>query len=523
VSSERLTVPALIARWAAEQPDRQFLVADDATLTYGELERATRAVAARLASDGVVKGTRAGVLMPNTAAWAVAALALARLGAIVVPLSTLLRPPELEGQLRVAAVERLLLAQTFRGRDYLADLREISPALAPQPGPLFNRTLPRLRAIEVWADDSRDWAGAASGGDQSAVDAFEAAVRPADDLAIVFTSGSRGTPKGVIHTHGGALGATAAGLDARCLTRDDRLYIPMPFFWVGGFGTGLLSVLVAGATLVSEAQPEPARTLELLERERVTLFRGWPDQAGALAAHPAFATTDLGALRPGSLQSVLPSPAAPGRRAALLGMTESFGPYCGDRLDRDLPAGKEGSCGRPFAEIEVRVVDPDTGELAETGAPGEIQIRGRNLMRGICGRVRSDVFTADGFYPTGDLGVLDADGYLFFRGRRDDMFKVSGASVYPSEVEAALLAVPEVEKAYVVDVAENGATAVGAVVVLIRGADCGVEQLAAATRIRLSAFKVPVRWALIAPDGVPTTATGKVDQGAIRRLLGDRG
>jgi acyl-CoA synthetase (AMP-forming)/AMP-acid ligase II len=137
--------------------------------------------------------------------------------------------------------------------------------------------------------------------------------------------------------------------------------------------------------------------------------------------------------------------------------------------------------------------------------------------------VRSDVFTADGFYPTGDLGVLDADGYLFFRGRRDDMFKVSGASVYPSEVEAALLAVPEVEKAYVVDVAENGATAVGAVVVLIRGADCGVEQLAAATRTRLSAFKVPVRWALIAPDDVPTTATGKVDQGAIRRLLGDRG
>ena len=159
-------------------------------------------------------------------------------------------------------------------------------------------------------------------------------------------------------------------------------------------------------------------------------------------------------------------------------MTESFGPYCGDRLDRDLPDGKQGSCGRPFADVEVRIVDTDTGEPVAPGGLGEIQIRGRNLMRGICGRVRAEVFTADGFYPTGDLGVLDADGYLFFRGRRDDMFKVKGASVYPSEVEAALLAIPEVEKAFVVDVVHDGAPAVGAVVVLDPDSDCGVEQLA---------------------------------------------
>jgi acyl-CoA synthetase (AMP-forming)/AMP-acid ligase II len=526
VTAERLTVPALIARWSTEQPDAQFLVADDATLTYGELDRATRAVAARLARDGVVKGTRVGVLMPNGAGWAVAALALARLGAVIVPLSTLLRPPELEQQLRVAAVERLLIVPNFRSRRYLDDLREISPELVPQAAPLFVPALPRLRAIDVWPA----WSPvapeeSAPDGDPGLVDALEAGVCPADDLAVVFTSGSRGTPKGVIHTHGGALGATEAGLDVRCVTRDDRLYIPMPFFWVGGFGTGLLSVLVAGATLVSEAQPEPARTLELLQRERVTLFRGWPDQADALAAHPGFAGADLSALRPGSLQSVLPARAR-GRRAPLLGMTESFGPYCGERLDTDLPEGKAGSCGRPFAGVEVRIVDPDTGASVDADAVGEIQIRGRNLMRGICGRERCEVFTADGFYPTGDLGELDADGYLFFRGRRDDMFKVKGASVYPSEVEAALVAIPEIDKAFVVDVGQNGADddarAVGAVVVLSRGAECSVEQLAAATRARLSAFKVPVRWSLIAPDEVPVTATGKVDQPAIRRLLGDR-
>jgi acyl-coenzyme A synthetase/AMP-(fatty) acid ligase len=344
-------------------------------------------------------------------------------------------------------------------------------------------------------------------------------VRPADDLAIIFTSGSRGTPKGVVHTHGGALGATEAGLVARCVTRDDRLYVAMPFFWVGGFGTGLLSVLIAGATLVVEAQPEPARTLALLARERVTLFRGWPDQADAVAAHPAFASTDLSALRPGSLQSVLPSPAVPGMRASLLGMTESFGPYCGERLDRDLPPGKEGSCGRPLAGVEVRVVDPDSGEPAGPGMAGELQIRGRNLMRGICGRVRGDVFTADGFYPTGDLGVVDDDGYVFFRGRRDDMFKVRGASVYPSEVEAALVTVPAVERAFVVDVEHDGALAVGAVVVLAPGARCRVEELATRARMRLSAFKVPARWRVITADEVPMMPSGKVDRSALRRLL----
>jgi acyl-CoA synthetase (AMP-forming)/AMP-acid ligase II len=516
--AERLTVPALVARWAEQQPDAQFLVADDATLTYGDLDRATREAAARFAAHGVVKGTRVGVMMPNRAAWAVAAMAVARIGGVVVTLSTLLRPPELVAQLRTAAVEHLVLVPEFRARRYLEDLQEISPTLVPKPGSMFDHTLPRLRSIVKWPEGLAVGRAAASA---ALVDALERAVRPADDLAIIFTSGSRGTPKGVIHTHGGALGATAAGLDVRCVTRDDRLYVPMPLFWVGGFGTGLLSVLLAGATLVIEAQPEPSNTLALLARERVTLFRGWPDQADAVAAHPDFASTDLSALRPGSLQAVLPTPAAPGTRSSLLGMTESFGPYCGERLDRDLPPGKEGSCGRPFVDVDVRVVHPDTGAAVEPGVIGELQIRGRNLMRGICGRTRGDVFTADGFYPTGDLGLVDRDGFVFFRGRCDDMIKVKSASVYPSEVEAALVSLPAVERAFVVDVECDGAPAVGALVVLAPGEQCSVEELADDARTRLSAFKVPVRWRVISAEETPMTATGKVDQQVVRRLLAE--
>ena len=513
---ERLTVPALVRRWAVEQPDRAFVVTDDDALTYGELDHRSAAWAEHFADLGVGKGTRVGVLMPNGTAWPVVAFGASRAGATIVPLSTFLRPPELAAQLRTAGVEHLVLLGSFLGRDYVADLMAISPELVTGTR-LMVDALPRLRTITVWEGDG-PVPGAASR--PELVDALDASVRPADDLAIVFTSGSRATPKGVIHTHGGALAAAAAGLDVRRLTRDDRLYIPMPFFWVGGFGTGLLSTLIAGATLLTEARPEPARTLPFLERNQVTLFRGWPDQAAALARDPGFASADLSTLRPGSLDAVMPAElrAGPGQRAGLLGMTESFGPYSGYRLDQTLPPGKEGSCGQVFAGVELRLVDLDTGEPVADGETGELQLRGPNLMRGICGRTRAEIFTEDGFYPTGDLGHLDADGFLFLTGRRDDMFKVRGATVYPSEVEAALRTIPGVARALVVDVESDGALAVAAAVVLT-DPSLTADDLARETKTRVSSFKVPTHWLVIGPDDVPMMSTGKVDKTALQQLF----
>src|ERR1700751_2870433 len=166
----------------------------------------------------------------------------------------------------------------------------------------------------------------------------------------MFTSGSCGPPKGVIHSHGGALGAVRSGLAARCITADTRLYLPMPFFWVGGFGSGILSTLLAGATLVTEEIPRPETTLRLLESERVTLFRGWPDQAETLARHADTVGADLSALRPGRLGCPLAPEqrAQPGAGATLLAMTEAFGPYCAYPADTDMPPAVRGSCGKPF-------------------------------------------------------------------------------------------------------------------------------------------------------------------------------
>ena len=298
---------------------------------------------------------------------------------------------------------------------------------------------------------------------------------------------------------------------------------PDALLWTGGFGQGLLTVLVAGATMLTEAEPEPSRTLEFLVRERATLFRGWPDQAARLAAHRGFADVDLSALRDGSLGAVLPTERRPlpGARANLFGMTETFGPYCGDRLDLDLPQEKFGSCGRPFEGVEVRIVDPEARREVARGGEGEIWLRGDNLLRGICGRLRSSVFTEDGWYRTGDLGQLDEDGYLWSCGRRDDMVKIKGASVYPSEVETALRAVDGVSQAYVADVPDDsGRPQVAALVV----SDATIDAIRRSVRQRLSAFKVPTLW-LITPEAdiVPMLASGKVDKSALQALLAAEG
>ncbi len=513
------TMAALLGDGAREHADRYAVIDSHERLTYAELDTATIELAIGLVAAGIAKGSRVGLLAPNNAGWVRTAAALTRIGAVLVPLSTLLTPPELLTQLRVASVQVLIAAEEFRGHRYLDRLWE---ALDTAPvSTLLHSRVPALRT--VWSTTE---AAALRGNANAAAVATAMAetVTPADPLTILFTSGSRGTPKGVIHSHGSALDAVRAGLADRCVTAGTRLYLPMPFFWVGGLGGGILSALLAGATLVTEEIPRPRDTLRLLERERVTLFRGWPDQAVALAREAEASGADLSALRPGSLEALLPPElrARPGARANLFGMTESFGPYCGYPADTDMPEDAWSSCGRPFSGTEVRIADPESGQPLPSGQIGEILIRGPHIMRGICGRSRGELFTPDGFYRTGDLGRLDESGFLFYHGRSDDMVKVSGATVYPSEVERALRGLEQVRGAVVTDLPGDNGPRVAAAVVCSPGTTA--EELRAAARKVLSAFKVPTVWLLLdSDDALPRGGTGKIALPALRTLLNAQG
>jgi acyl-CoA synthetase (AMP-forming)/AMP-acid ligase II len=513
------TIDDLVRFHSVHDEAKPMVIDLDRRLSYRELDLTTNDLAMAFINAGVVKGTRVGLIMPNGVGWVQIAIALTRIGAVLVPLSTLLAAPELIAQLRTASVQVLISVQEFRGHHYLDDLRS-NLRLHDLSGTLQHPDLPALR--QVWPADRLPDVSAAES-NRCIVDALAATVTPSDAMVIMFTSGSSGAPKGVVHSHGSALGAVRSGLASRCIDSETRLYLPMPFFWVGGFGSGVLSALVAGATLITEEIPQPDTTLRLLDRERVTLFRGWPDQAEALARHPYRAQADLSALRPGSLEALLPAEqrAQPGARATLFGMTEAFGPYCGYPADTDMPRSAWGSCGKPFQGMEIRITDPESGQAVTAGTIGMIEIRGRHTLRGICRRGREDLFTADGFYPTGDLGRLDAEGFLFYHGRSDDMFKVSGATVYPTEVEQALRDIDGVDNAFVTNITGTQGDRVGAAVVCDTAAMTS-EKLRASARTVLSSFKVPTVWLLVdSDDTIPRGPTGKVDVRRLRELLAD--
>ncbi|MFE6862187.1 AMP-binding protein [Nocardia sp. NPDC057668] len=508
------TMHRVVRERATRTPDATAVIDPELRVTYGRLDSTTGELAAALLDAGVGKGTRVGVLLPNGTRWVQIALALTRIGAVLVPLSTLLRPPELRAQLKVAAVQCLVTVEEFRGRRYLDELGRTPGGEAVLPDP----SLPALRRVWTVEQLVTTEASAAAG---RIVDAVAETVTAADPLVIMFTSGSRGLPKGVIHSHGNAFAAVRSGLDARRIDAGTRLYLPMPFFWVGGFGGGVLSALLAGGTLVTEAVPLPESTLDLLRREGVTLFRGWPDQAETLARHAESLGVRVHTLRVGSLDALLPADvrARPGARANLFGMTESFGPYSGWPADTDMPPAAWGSCGKPFPGMQLRIVDPDDGRATPVGSVGVIQLRGPHVLRGMCGRAREDLFTPDGFYSTGDLGRLDSSGFLFYHGRFDDMFKVSGATVYPSEVEKALRGIAGVDQVFVTNVPGHHGDRVGAAVVCdtARTTEAGLR---AAAREVLSAFKVPTVWLLLDSDErIPYGATGKIDIVRLRGLF----
>ena len=306
------------------------------------------------------------------------------------------------------------------------------------------------------------------------------------------------------------------------------LYTPMPLFWVGGLSYVLVSAMHTGAAVVFEERFEPAGTLELIARRRVTHVIGWPHIAKALVEHPSFAERDLSSIRGGSFDDLLPvhlRVSDPRRKATSLGMTESLGPHSIEPLHVELPEGKEDSFGRNVPGIEHRIVDPDTGDELPAGQAGEIWIRGYSLMLGLLGQGPADVFESGGWYRTGDRGLLDPDGHLYFQGRLGTVIKAGGTNVAPREVELAIESQPDVMHAFVVGVrSDDGRSeAVAAAVVAKPGAGIDPADLQARLRREMASYKVPRHVAVFAEQqDLPWLESGKIDLQALRRLLTDR-
>ena len=534
------TAGAFIREKAAAHPERVLIARGDERVTYGEADVRSRQIARGLLASGVGKGTRVGLLLPNSPDWVLAWLGAARIGAQVVVLNTFYAPRELGWVLRHSDVAVLLTQGRFLNNDYLAGLEKFAPELADAGDPPIRiASLPYLRTVRVWNGDGSERAWASGGAAELEAladatpaidDAFlaevEREVTPADPMVVVYSSGSTAEPKGAVHTHGTVLRHAHNLNQMRDLTAEDRIYSPMPFFWVGGLVFTLVAAMDVGCTLYVEDVFDPGRVLDLIERERISIVAGWPHYGKAMADHPSFPGRDLSSIRSGNLHALLPDdakPADPELRHNSLGMTETCGPHTFGEMNVDLPEKLRGSFGRSVPGTEHQIVHPETGEPLAPGEFGEIAVRGYSVMQGLYKLEREEVFSSDGYYRTGDSGYFDAEGHLFFRGRLGELIKTAGANVTPREVELVMEGLPEILGAHVVGVphpdrGENVAVAV----ILKEGASLSREDLRSRLREDLSAYKVPRHFFFIAPQELPMTDTGKLDRRRLKALLVDR-
>lgn len=527
------------ARHLAEQwGDRDLVIVGERRLTYRGLEAESRRLGRALLASGVGPGSRVALLAPNGPEWVVGWLAAARIGALVVLLNTFHKAGELGWALAHCEAEALLTVDRYLNHDYLARLEQAVPGLAGQHREAITaESHPNLRAVWTWGDTTSTpaWGGTADDllarAGEASDEQFDRAadgVEPQDPMVVIYTSGSTSEPKGVVHSHSTVIVHPFNLLQFRDLQATDVLYTSMPLFWVGGLSYTLVSAMHTGATVVFEERFEPGSTLALIERRRVTHVIGWPHIAKALVEHPSFCERDLSSIRGGSFDELLPAHlrvSDPRRKATSLGMTESLGPHSIEPLHVELPRGKEESFGRSVPGIEHRIVDPDTGDELPGGRAGEIWIRGYSLMLGLLGGDPSDVFEPGGWYRTGDSGLLDADGHLYFRGRLGTAIKAGGTNVAPREVELAIELHPDVMHAFVVGVpaADGRGEAVAAAVVAKPGAGIDPEDLQARLRGEIASYKVPRHVAVYAEQqDLPWLESGKIDLQALRRLLRNR-
>ncbi|MCJ2177781.1 class I adenylate-forming enzyme family protein [Novosphingobium album (ex Hu et al. 2023)] len=516
------TVPDLLAAAVRDRGEADAIATVAETITYRELDQRSARLARALLTAGAGKGTRIALLAPDGIFWITAFLASLRIGALLTCLSTLASPKELGHMLRNSDVQFLLAARRFLSHDYGEKLAVAFPELdAATAGQLQITAAPYLRRIWMddpsglpWSEPVEGLLALADGHDApspSLLTAAEAQVRPADEAVIVYTSGSTSLPKAVVHSQWNVTRHPPELAKLFLVKAGDRMLPMLPAFWLGGMAMAM-QVLSQGATLVYPASPDLDTVLETIQRCGVTRLNGWGDglvRLRALATErgiDADAIVGLGPFRDEAGELIPPH-----LQSNMLGMSETFAPHSAEPINARLPADKPGASGRAVNAYERRVVDPETGLEVTTGDVGELQLRGGALMNGFYGKRRCEVFTPDGYYPTGDLVRIDSDGYLTFVARRNDMIKTRAANVSRLEVEAALRELPGVANCVVTGLpdAEFGQI-VAAAVVPAEGTEPDADLLREMLRGTVSSYKVPRRILFVSENDIPRTTTGKL-------------
>lgn len=541
-----ITIGDLLDQQAERLPDKEALVYNypevglELRLTYSQYRDEANKLAKGLLALGIQKGEHVAIWANNVPEWIMLQMALAKIGAVLVTVNTAYRAAELEYVLRQGDITTLFMVEEVRGNSYLDSLYSVVPEIKNLADPahetlqsdkltylkravLIGKTerpglLPFSKLIELGASVS-----------DQVLKTRQASVTPYDIAQVQYTSGTTGFPKGAMLTHHAQINNAYLVATRGGARPDDRTVLSMPLFHVGGSVLGVLGAIAKGTTLVMMLGFDPTKQLELISKEKATLSSGAPTMLVAIVNHPGLAAGqfDTSHLR------VMTSGAAPvpvtlmeqvkARMGAdsniVFGMTEANGVIT-QTIPTDSFELKSSTVGKPLTHLEVKIVNPATGEPVGFGETGELWARGFAIMKGYYNMPEktADTIDGEGWLHSGDLATMDANGYVNIVGRVKDMIIRGGENMYPAEIEAFLMRHPKIAEAQVVGVPD---TYMGEeMVALIRlkpGETATEEEIREFCRANISKNKIP-RYMQFVTE-YPQTVSGKVKKFELRAQL----
>ena len=534
---DKQTIGGLLNQAADRFGPREALMYEGRRWTFAEFRVEVDRVARALINLGVQPGDKVSLWMPNRAEWLFLFGAIAKIGAVIVPINTRFRTGDMEYLVQHSDSTVLILMDRSGPVDYLDMLREVAPEVdTGDAADLRPKTFPALRNIVVLGETRPQgavgWDAMLAGADEvpaSELAQREAAVSPDDTFLLMYTSGTTGFPKGVMHCHNPIRTITDAA-NRMAISSRDVILMYLPLFHCFGLYEGPLMSWLTGARVVLTTMFDAGEVLSLLESERATVMDGFDTHFFDLTHHPDIDRIDRSSLRTILLavgmasseptarltqEKLCPSLSAWGMTEVGVGATRTF-----------LDAPIDDRCvesGHPLPGYEFKVIDPDTGETLPPSTMGELCVRGYALMQGYYKRpdATAEAIDADGWLHTGDVATIRDDGSVRFMGRYKDMLKVGGENVDPTEVEAFLLEHPAVNKVQVIGVPDPRLAEVACACVVVEPGQAITDaDLDSFCRGKMASFKIPRH--LVVMDDYPMTSSGKVQKYLLRQMAAEQ-